>query len=103
MGGQAGNRASQMQRCSRSLSVSWNAVNTATACCICVLPNETPLGSGIDDTVGATIECLDASLDKTVKQQDPAAGAQVPGGTIVTLVVYKFKPSDPSCVSPPPT
>jgi serine/threonine-protein kinase len=58
---------------------------------------------GLKASVQPTIECLDASLDKTVKEQNPAAGSQVPDGTTVTLVVYKFKPNDPSCVSPPPT
>ena len=58
---------------------------------------------GLKATVQPTIECTDATLDKTVKEQNPAAGAQVPQGSTVTLVVYKFKPSDPSCVSPPPT
>jgi serine/threonine-protein kinase len=58
---------------------------------------------GLKAKIEPTIECLNASLDKTVKSQDPAGGAQVPEGTSVTLTVYKFKPNDPSCVSPPPT
>jgi beta-lactam-binding protein with PASTA domain len=59
--------------------------------------------AGLKASIQPTVECTDPSLDKTVKSQDPAAGAQAPQGSIVTLVVYKFKPSDPSCVSPPPT
>jgi serine/threonine-protein kinase len=58
---------------------------------------------GLKASIQPTVECLDASLDKTVKSQDPAAGSQAPQGSVVTLVVYKFKPNDPSCVSPPPT
>jgi eukaryotic-like serine/threonine-protein kinase len=58
---------------------------------------------GLKASTQPTVECTDASLDKTVKSQDPAAGSQAPEGTVVTLVVYKFKPNDPSCVSPPPT
>jgi eukaryotic-like serine/threonine-protein kinase len=58
---------------------------------------------GLKAKIQPTVECFDASLDKTVKEQNPAAGAQVPEGSFVTLVIYKFKPSDPSCVSPPPT
>jgi eukaryotic-like serine/threonine-protein kinase len=59
--------------------------------------------AGLKASIQPTVECTDPSLDKTVKSQDPAAGAQAPEGTVVTLDVYKFKPSDPSCVSPPPT
>ena len=58
---------------------------------------------GLKATIQPTVECFNQSLDKTVKSQDPAAGAQAPQGSFVTLVIYKFKPNDPSCVSPPPT
>jgi serine/threonine-protein kinase len=58
---------------------------------------------GLRAKIQPIVECTDPSLDKTVKSQDPAAGAQAPEGSFVTLVVYKFKPTDPSCVSPPPT
>ena len=58
---------------------------------------------GLRAKIQPTVECFDASLDKTVKEQNPAAGAHVRESSFVTLVIYKFKPSDPSCVSPPPT
>jgi beta-lactam-binding protein with PASTA domain len=49
------------------------------------------------------VECTDPSLNNTVKSQDPAPGSQVDQGSFVNIVVLKFRPSDPSCVSPPPT
>ena len=49
------------------------------------------------------VECTDPALNNTVQSQDPAAGTQVDQGSFVTIVVLKFRPADPSCVSPPPT
>jgi beta-lactam-binding protein with PASTA domain len=59
--------------------------------------------AGLKATIQQTVECTDPTLNNTVKSQDPAAGAQVDQDSFVTIVVYKFKPNDPSCVSPPPT
>ena len=58
---------------------------------------------GLKAVIQQTVECTDETLNNIVKEQDPAAGTPVDQGSSVTIVVYKFRPSDPSCVSPPPT
>ena len=58
---------------------------------------------GLKAAITQQVECLDSTLDKTVKSQNPAPGTQVDQGSFVNIVVLKFRPSDPSCVSPPPT
>jgi serine/threonine-protein kinase len=59
--------------------------------------------AGLKTAITQQVECTDPAQNNIVQSQDPAAGAQVPQGSTVTIVVLKFKPSDPSCVSPPPT
>jgi eukaryotic-like serine/threonine-protein kinase len=59
--------------------------------------------AGLKATITQQVECTDPTQNNIVSAQDPAAGAQVPQGTFVKITVLKFKPSDPSCVSPPPT
>ena len=58
---------------------------------------------GLKATIQQAVECLDSTLNNRVKSQDPGAGSQVAQGSSVIIVVIKFRPSDPSCVSPPPT
>ena len=59
--------------------------------------------AGLKTAITQQVECTDPAQNNIVQSQDPAAGAQVPQGSTVTIVVLKFKPTDPSCVSPPPT
>ncbi|HSD03523.1 MAG TPA: Stk1 family PASTA domain-containing Ser/Thr kinase [Gaiellales bacterium] len=59
--------------------------------------------AGLKATITQQVECTDPTQNNIVSAQDPAAGAQVPQGTFVKITVLKFRPSDPSCVSPPPT
>ena len=59
--------------------------------------------AGLKTAITQQVECTDPAQNNIVQSQDPAAGAQVPEGSTVTIVVLKFKPTDPSCVSPPPT
>jgi serine/threonine-protein kinase len=59
--------------------------------------------AGLKAAITQQVECTDPAQNNIVQSQDPAAGAQVPQGSTVTIVVLKFKPTDPSCVSPPPT
>jgi beta-lactam-binding protein with PASTA domain len=59
--------------------------------------------AGLKTSIQQAVECTDPGLNNTVQSQDPAAGTPVDQGSTVTIVVLKFKPSDPSCVSPPPT
>ncbi len=58
---------------------------------------------GLKGAIQQAVECTDPALNNTVQSQDPAAGTQVDQGSFVTIVVLKFRPADPSCVSPPPT
>jgi beta-lactam-binding protein with PASTA domain len=59
--------------------------------------------AGLKTSIQQTVECTDPGLNNTVQSQDPAPGTPVDQGATVTIVVIKFRPSDPSCVSPPPT
>jgi beta-lactam-binding protein with PASTA domain len=59
--------------------------------------------AGLKAAITQAVECLDPGLNNTVQSQDPAAGTQVDRGSFVNIVVLKFRPTDPSCVSPPPT
>jgi eukaryotic-like serine/threonine-protein kinase len=59
--------------------------------------------AGLKANIQQQVECTDPAQNNIVSAQDPAAGAQVPQGTFVKITVLKFKPNDPSCVSPPPT
>ena len=59
--------------------------------------------AGLKASIQQTVECTDPTLNNVVKEQAPTAGTQVDQGSSVTITVYKFRPSDPSCVSPPPT
>jgi eukaryotic-like serine/threonine-protein kinase len=59
--------------------------------------------AGLKVAITQQVECTDPSQDNKVASQDPAAGSPVDQGSTVTIVVLKFRPSDPSCVSPPPT
>jgi eukaryotic-like serine/threonine-protein kinase len=45
----------------------------------------------------------DQAQDKIVLSQDPGGGTSAPAGSLVTIVVGQFKPSDPSCNPPPPS
>jgi beta-lactam-binding protein with PASTA domain len=47
-------------------------------------------------------ECNDQSKNNIVQDQNPK-GATAPRGTLVTLTVTKYRPSDPSCGGPPPS
>jgi eukaryotic-like serine/threonine-protein kinase len=58
---------------------------------------------GLKAAIQQQVECLDPTQNNIVSAQDPAAGAQVDQDTFVKITVLKFRPSDPSCVSPPPT
>ena len=58
---------------------------------------------GLKAAITQQVECLNAALDNTVASQDPAAGTPVDQGSFVNIVVIKFRPTDPICVSPPPT
>jgi beta-lactam-binding protein with PASTA domain len=58
---------------------------------------------GLKAAIQQAVECTDPGLNNTVKSQDPAPGSQVDQDSFVNIVVLKFRPSDPSCVSPPPT
>ena len=58
---------------------------------------------GLKAVIQQQVECTDPTKNNIVSAQDPAAGAQVDQGTFVQITVLKFRPSDPSCVSPPPT
>jgi beta-lactam-binding protein with PASTA domain len=59
--------------------------------------------AGLKAAITQQVECTDPTQNNIVSAQDPAAGAQVAQGSSVTITVLKFRPSDPSCVSPPPT
>jgi serine/threonine-protein kinase len=58
---------------------------------------------GLKATIQQAVECTDPAQNNIVQSQDPPPGTQVDQGTFVQIVVLKFRPSDPSCVSPPPT
>jgi beta-lactam-binding protein with PASTA domain len=47
-------------------------------------------------------ECNDQSKNNIVQSQSPN-GPTAPRGTLVTLTVTKYRPSDPSCGGPPPS
>jgi serine/threonine-protein kinase len=59
--------------------------------------------AGLKAAITQQVECTDPTLNNIVQSQDPAPGAQVADGSSVSIVVLKFRPNDPSCVSPPPT
>jgi serine/threonine-protein kinase len=46
-------------------------------------------------------ECNDPNMDNIVTAQDPQGNAQAPRGSIVNIVVQKYRPQDPSCGGPP--
>jgi serine/threonine-protein kinase len=58
---------------------------------------------GLKGTIVQAVECTDPTQNNIVSAQDPAPGTQVDQGAFVKITVLKFRPSDPSCVSPPPT
>ena len=58
---------------------------------------------GLKAAITQSVECTDPGLNNTVQSQDPAPGTPVDQGAFVNIVVLKFRPTDPSCVSPPPT
>jgi serine/threonine-protein kinase len=58
---------------------------------------------GLKAAIQQAVECTDPALNNTVQSQDPAPGTPVDQGSFVKIVVLKFRPTDPSCVSPPPT
>ena len=58
---------------------------------------------GLKAAITQGVECTDPGLNNTIQSQNPTAGTQVDQGTFVNIVVLKFRPADPSCVSPPPT
>ncbi len=58
---------------------------------------------GLKAAIKQGVECTDPALNNTIQSQAPTPGTQVDQGTFVTIVVLKFRPTDPSCVSPPPT
>ncbi len=59
--------------------------------------------AGFKVEIQQAVECTDPGLNNTVQSQDPGPGSQAAQGSTVTIVVLKFRPTDPSCVSPPPT
>ena len=58
--------------------------------------------AGFRYTVTKVPECNDQSKNNIVQDQNPK-GATAPRGTLVTLTVSKYRPSDPSCGGPPPS
>ena len=58
---------------------------------------------GLKAAITQGVECTDPGLNNTIQSQNPTPGTQVDQGTFVNIVVLKFRPADPSCVSPPPT
>ena len=58
---------------------------------------------GLKAAITQGVECTDPGLNNTIQSQNPTPGTQVDQGTFVNIVVLKFRPTDPSCVSPPPT
>ena len=58
---------------------------------------------GLKAAITQGVECTDPGLNNTIQSQNPTAGTQVDQGTFVNIVVLKFRPADPSGVSPPPT
>jgi eukaryotic-like serine/threonine-protein kinase len=58
---------------------------------------------GLKATIVQAVECTDPTQNNVVSAQDPPPGTQVDQGAFVKITVLKFRPSDPSCVSPPPT
>jgi len=58
--------------------------------------------AGFRYTVNQVPECNDQSKNNIVQDQDPKTPT-APRGTLVTLTVTKYRPSDPSCGGPPPS
>ena len=58
--------------------------------------------AGFRFTVKQVPECNDQSKNNIVQDQDPKTPT-APRGTLVTLTVSKYRPSDPSCGGPPPS
>jgi serine/threonine-protein kinase len=58
--------------------------------------------AGFRYTVMQVPECNDQSKNNIVQSQSPN-GPTAPRGTLVTLTVTKYRPSDPSCGGPPPS
>ena len=58
--------------------------------------------AGFRYTVMQVPECTDQSKNNIVQSQSPN-GPTAPRGTLVTLTVTKYRPSDPSCGGPPPS
>ena len=57
--------------------------------------------AGFTYTVKQVPECNDQAKNNIVQDQDPKTPT-APRGTLVTLTVSKYRPSDPSCGGPPP-
>jgi len=58
--------------------------------------------AGFAYTVMQVPECNDPSKNNIVTDQNPKSPT-APRGTLVTLTVSKYRPSDPSCGGPPPS
>jgi serine/threonine-protein kinase len=58
--------------------------------------------AGFRYTVTQVPECNDQTKNNIVTDQNPK-GPTAPRGTLVTLTVSKYRPSDPSCGGPPPS
>jgi eukaryotic-like serine/threonine-protein kinase len=48
-------------------------------------------------------DCNDPSQNNLVQSQNPTGNSQAPHGSTVTIVVAKYRPSDPTCGGPPST
>jgi eukaryotic-like serine/threonine-protein kinase len=56
---------------------------------------------GFKISITQHVECVDPTLNNIVESQDPPGNTQAPRGSIVTIVVGKYRPNDPSCGGPP--
>ena len=57
--------------------------------------------AGFKVSVTQQPECTDPNRNNLVTAQDPAGNSQAARGSIVTIVVQKYRPNDPSCGGPP--
>jgi serine/threonine-protein kinase len=60
-------------------------------------------GAGFKVQVTRQVDCTDPAANDTVQSQSPQGNTQAPQGSVVQIVVLKYRPADPSCVNPPAT
>jgi beta-lactam-binding protein with PASTA domain/predicted Ser/Thr protein kinase len=56
---------------------------------------------GFKISITQKVECTDQGLNNIVESQTPPGNQMAPRGSIVNIVVGKYRPSDPSCGGPP--